>query len=58
MGTGTGPIWRKLIRLVAQFEQIHVEPSDIKLMAVIRCYISDPDRYIIEVSQSTDQVYG
>ena len=24
----------------------------------IRCYIRDPDGYIIEVGQSTDQVYG
>lgn len=24
----------------------------------IRCYIRDPDRYIIEVGQSTDQTYG
>lgn len=24
----------------------------------IRCYIRDPDGYIIEVGQSTDQIYG
>jgi hypothetical protein len=24
----------------------------------IRCYIRDPDGYIIEVGQSTDQTYG
>jgi len=33
-GPGTGPIWRKPITLVAQLEQVHVAPSDIKLMAV------------------------
>jgi glyoxylase-like metal-dependent hydrolase (beta-lactamase superfamily II) len=33
-GPGTGPIWRKPITLTAQFEEIHVEPADIKLMAV------------------------
>jgi N-acyl homoserine lactone hydrolase len=29
-----GPIWRKPITLAAQLEEIHVKPSDIKLMAV------------------------
>jgi glyoxylase-like metal-dependent hydrolase (beta-lactamase superfamily II) len=33
-GPGTGPIWRKPVTLAAQLEQIHVKPSDIKLMAV------------------------
>jgi N-acyl homoserine lactone hydrolase len=33
-GPGTGPIWRKPITLAAQLEEIHVKPSDIKLMAV------------------------
>jgi N-acyl homoserine lactone hydrolase len=33
-GPGTGPIWGKPITLAAQLEQIHVKPSDIKLMAV------------------------
>jgi glyoxylase-like metal-dependent hydrolase (beta-lactamase superfamily II) len=33
-GPGTGPIWRKPLTLAAQLEQIHVRPSDIKLMAV------------------------
>ena len=33
-GPGTGPIWHKPITLVAQLEEIHVKPSDIKLMAV------------------------
>ena len=33
-GPGTGPIWRKPITLAAQLEEIHVEPSDITLMAV------------------------
>ena len=33
-GPGTGPIWRKPITLAAQLEEIHVTPSDIKLMAV------------------------
>jgi len=33
-GPGTGPIWRKPITLAAQLGEIHVMPSDIKLMAV------------------------
>ena len=33
-GPGTGPVWRKPITLAAQLEEIHVKPSDIKLMAV------------------------
>jgi N-acyl homoserine lactone hydrolase len=33
-GPGTGPIWRKPITLAAQLEEIHVKPTDIKLMAV------------------------
>jgi N-acyl homoserine lactone hydrolase len=33
-GSGTGPIWRKPITLAAQLAEIHVKPSDIKLMAV------------------------
>ena len=33
-GPGTGPIWRKPVTLMAQLEQIHVKPSDIKMMAV------------------------
>jgi N-acyl homoserine lactone hydrolase len=33
-GPGTGPVWRKPITLAAQLEDIHVMPSDIKLMAV------------------------
>jgi glyoxylase-like metal-dependent hydrolase (beta-lactamase superfamily II) len=33
-GPGTGPIWRKPITLAAQLEEIHIQPSDIKLMAV------------------------
>ncbi len=33
-GPGTGPIWRKPVTLAAQLEEIHVKPSDIKLMAV------------------------
>jgi glyoxylase-like metal-dependent hydrolase (beta-lactamase superfamily II) len=33
-GPGTGLIWRKPITLAAQLEEIHVKPSDIKLMAV------------------------
>jgi N-acyl homoserine lactone hydrolase len=33
-GPGTGPIWRKPVTLAAQFEEIHVKPSDIRLMAV------------------------
>ncbi len=33
-GPGTGPIWRKPITLAAQLEEIHVKPSDIKMMAV------------------------
>jgi glyoxylase-like metal-dependent hydrolase (beta-lactamase superfamily II) len=37
-GPGTGPIWRKPITLAAQLEQIHVKPSDIKLMAVSHCH--------------------
>jgi glyoxylase-like metal-dependent hydrolase (beta-lactamase superfamily II) len=37
-GPGTGPIWRKPITLAAQLEEIHVKPSDIKLMAVSHCH--------------------
>src|SRR5579871_6083318 len=33
-GPGTGPIWRKPVTLAAQLEEVHVKPSDIKLMAV------------------------
>jgi glyoxylase-like metal-dependent hydrolase (beta-lactamase superfamily II) len=33
-GPGTGPIWGKPITLAAQLEEIHIKPSDIKLMAV------------------------
>ena len=33
-GPGTGPIWRKPVTLEAQLAEIHVRPSDIKLMAV------------------------
>ena len=33
-GPGTGPIWRKAITLAAQLKELHVKPSDIKLIAV------------------------
>jgi N-acyl homoserine lactone hydrolase len=33
-GPGTGPIWRKPVTLAGQLKQLHVKPSDIKLMAL------------------------
>jgi hypothetical protein len=36
--------------------RVHTEP--IPKYGEIRCYIRDPDGYIIEVGQSTDQTYG
>jgi glyoxylase-like metal-dependent hydrolase (beta-lactamase superfamily II) len=33
-GPGTGPVWRKPVTLAAQLQELHVGPSDLKLIAV------------------------
>ena len=41
---------------ISSFMNIRTEP--IPKYGEIRCYIRDPDGYIIEVGQSTDLKYG